>query len=124
MKVEGLWVPIVMFTGMTIIISLFFWFRYKARGQMQQTLRAAIEKGQELSPELVESLGKPERPVKDKDLRLSLIWLAVGIGIALFGFAMSSMEREAFVVMLGISAFPFMIGLAYLILWRYSERAQ
>jgi len=122
--VEGLWVPIVMFTGMTIIISLFFWFRYKARGQMQQTLRAAIEKGQELSPELVESLGKPERPVKDKDLRLSLIWLAVGIGIALFGFAMSSMEREAFVVMLGISAFPFMLGLAYLILWRYSERAQ
>ena len=113
-----------MFAGLTVIISLFFWFRNRARGDMQQTIRAAIDKGQELTPELVESLGSPQKPSKHKDLRLALIWGAIALGIALFGFAMSSIEEEVFSIMLGISAFPFMLGLAYLIMWRVTEREQ
>jgi len=118
------WVPIVMFLGLTVIVSLFFWFRFRGRSEMQQTIRTAIDKGQELTPELVESLGSPQRPVKDKDLRLALIWVAIALGISLFGFAMSSIEEDVFHIMLGISAFPFMIGLAYTIMWRYTEREQ
>jgi hypothetical protein len=113
-----------MFAGLTVIIGLFFWFRFRARGDMQQTIRTAIDKGQELTPELVESLGSPRKPVKDKDLRLSLIWMAIALGIALFGFAMSSVDEEVFPIMLGISAFPFMLGLAYAIMWRYTEHEQ
>ncbi len=122
MNVE--WVPIVMFLGLTVIVSLFFWFRFRGRSEMQQTIRSAIDKGQELTPELVESLGSPQKSSKDRDLRLALIWLAIGLGIALFGFAMSTVEEEVFMIMLGISAFPFMIGLAYTIMWRVSEREQ
>ena len=121
---EGLWVPIAMFAALTVIISLFFWFRFRARSEMQQTIRSAIDKGQELTPELVESLGKPQKPMKDKDLRLSLIWLAIGSGILLFGAAMGSIEEEVLPIMAGISGLPFMIGLAYLILWRVTEREQ
>ena len=121
---EGLWVPIAMFAALTVIISLFFWFRFRARSEMQQTIRSAIDKGQELTPELVESLGKPQKPMKDKDLRLSLIWLAIGSGILLFGAAMGSIEEEVLSIMAGISGLPFMIGLAYLILWRVTEREQ
>ena len=113
-----------MFAGLTVIIGLFFWFRYRARSEMQQTIRTAIDKGQELTPELVESLGSPQKSPKDKDLRLSLIWLATALGIGFFGFAMSSVEEEVFMIMLGIAAFPFMLGLAYMIMWRYTERAQ
>ena len=113
-----------MFAGLTVIISLFFWFRYRARGEMQQTIRTAIDKGQELTPELVESLGSPRKSSKNRDLRLALIWLAIGLGIALFGLAMSSVEEEVFMIMLGISAFPFMVGLAFLIMWRVTEREQ
>ncbi len=120
----GEWIPIVMFAGLTVIIGLFFWFRYRARSEMQQTIRSAIDKGQELTPELVESLGSPQKSPQDKDLRLSLIWVAIALGIALFGLAMSSVEEEVFMIMLGISAFPFMLGLAYMIMWRYTERAQ
>ncbi len=122
MNVE--WVPIVMFLGLTVIISLFFWFRFRGRSEMQQTIRSAIDKGQELTPELVESLGSPQRPVKDKDLRLALIWVAIALGISLFGFAMSSIEEDVFHIMLGISAFPICIGTAYAIMWRYTEREQ
>ena len=117
-------IPITMFVGMTVIISLFFWFRYRARTEMQQTLRNAIEKGQELTPELVETLGMRQKPSKDRDIRFALMWLALAAALALFGWGMGSIEREAFVALLSIAAFPFMIGLAYLVMWRFTERAQ
>jgi len=122
--VEAIWVPISMFAGLTLIISLFFWFRFRARSEMQQTIRSAIDKGQELTPELVESLGKPEKPVKDKDLRLGLIWLAIAIGLGVFGFAMGQIEDEVFPIFSGIAALPFMLGVAYMIMWRVTERGQ
>ena len=121
---EAIWVPISMFAGLTLIISLFFWFRFRARSEMQQTIRSAIDKGQELTPELVESLGKPEKPVKDKDLRLGLIWLAIAIGLGVFGFAMGQIEDEVFPIFSGIAALPFMLGVAYMIMWRVTERGQ
>jgi len=113
-----------MFAATTIIISFFFWFRYRARSEMQQTIRSAIDKGQELTPELVESLGKPQQPSKDKDLRLSLIWFAIAFGISLFGAAIGAVETEedVFLIMTGIAAMPFMIGTAYMIMWRFTER--
>jgi len=123
---EGLWVPIAMFAAMTIIISLFFWYRYRARSEMQLTIRSAIDKGQELTPELVESLGKPQQPSKDKDLRLSLIWFAIAFGISLFGAAIGAAEDDepVFLIMSGIAALPFMVGLAYFIMWKFTERTQ
>lgn len=122
---EGVWVPIAMFAALAIILSFFFWFRYRARSEMQQTLRAAIERGQELTPELVESLGKPAQPSKDKDLRYSLIWFAIAIGFSVFGGAIGAAEseEEVFLIMTGIAAFPFMLGLAYLIMWKFTERS-
>lgn len=123
---EGLWVPITMFAGLTVIISLFFWFRFRARSEMQQTIRSAIDKGQELSPELVESLGTSQKRSKYQDLRNGMIWIAVGAGIALFGIAIGQVEdeEEVMAIMAGISAMPFMIGIAYVIMWRVTERGK
>ena len=121
---EGLWVPIVMFIGLTVIISLFFWFRFRARKEMQQTIRTAIDKGQELTPDLVESLGTSQKRSKHQDLRNGMIWLAVGAGIALFGVAMGQVEEEVMAIMAGISAMPFMVGIAYVLMWRVTERGK
>jgi hypothetical protein len=119
--VEAIWVPISMFAGLTLIISLFFWFRFRARSEMQQTIRSAIDKGQELSPELVESLGTSQKRSKYQDLRNGMVWLAVGAGTALFGVAMGQVEEEVMAIMAGVSAMPFMIGIAYVIMWRVTE---
>ena len=113
-----------MFIGLTVIISLFFWFRFRARKEMQQTIRTAIDKGQELTPDLVESLGTSQKRSKHQDLRNGMIWLAVGAGIALFGVAMGQIEQEVMPIMAGISALPFMIGIAYVIMWRVTERGK
>jgi len=112
-------IPITMFAGLTVVVSLFFWFRYRARSDMQQTIRAALDKGQELSPELVDRLGHPQAP-KDKDLRLAMLWLSLAAGLTLCGFAVP--DPDALRGLLAGAAFPFCIGVAYLIMWRLTER--
>lgn len=113
------WVPISMFLGLTIVISIFFWFRYRARREMQQTFRLALEKGQELTPEVIDRLGHP-KPSRDKDLRLGVIWLALAGGLVLIGFAVP--DEDALRGLLAGAALPFAIGLAYMILHRFTDR--
>ena len=117
----GEFIPIVMFAGLTIVLCLFFWFRYRMRNDMQQTIRTAIDKGQELTPDLIDRLGNPQAP-KDKDLRLALIWLALAVGLALCGLAVPDPSGHALQGTLAGAAFPLAIGAAYLIMWRFTER--
>ena len=106
---EGLWIPIVMFVSMATVISLFFMFRYRARKDLQGTLRTAIEKGQELTPEIIERLGSP--PVsRDRDLRRSLVSFAIAAGLAALSFGIGATDEEAFTVLLSLSAFPFFVA--------------
>ncbi len=114
-------IPIVMFIGLTVVASLFVWFRFRIRNDTHATIRTAIEKGQELSPEVIDRLGHP-RPHKDRDLRLALIWIALAVGLVLFGLAIPEHEDEAQRVFMGIAAFPFSLGVAFLIMWRFTER--
>lgn len=114
-------VPSVLFAGLTLVFGLFFWFRFRMRNDMQQTIRTAIEKGQELSPEIIDRMGNP-KPSKNRDLRLALLWIASAAGIAAFGIAMGGIEPEVRHVMSGIAAFPFFIGIAYAIIWRFAGR--
>ena len=114
-------IPITMFVGLTIVMGLYFWFRYRGRQDMQMTIRQALDKGHELTPELIDRLGHP-RASKDKDLRLALIWLALALGLVLCGLAIPDRTGDAVRGTLSGAAFPFAIGVAYLIMWRFTER--
>ena len=113
-------IPISMFVGLAVVISLFFWFKYRARSDLQTTIRAAIDRGQELSPEIIDRLGHP-RARKDQDLRLALIWLAIAAGLALCGFFVPDPSGHALQGCLAGAAFPFCIGIAYVIMWRFAS---
>jgi len=117
--VTGEWIGFAAVIGPTILLGIFFWLRFKGRQDAQETIRTALDKGQELSPELIDRLGHP-KPPKDKDFRLGIIWLAVAVGIALLGFAIP--EEEATGPLLGIAGFPCAIGIAYLILNKFAKR--
>jgi hypothetical protein len=106
-------IPIVSVISVAAVLSLVFYFRYKTRSTTQQTIRTALDKGQTLTPEIIESLGQPKRP-PNADLRLGLIWIAVGLGCGAFGFILG--EEDAVRPFLAIGAFPFIIGLAYLVI--------
>lgn len=118
---EGLWVPIAMFASLAVIFSFWFYFTYKERAATQKTFRTALEKGNELTPELIRQMGKPEPP-KDRDLRRGLIWLALGVALVIMGFAVD--EPDAIGPMIGSASFPGLIGVAYLVMWRFGARKE
>ena len=114
----GEWIGFAAVVGPVILVAIFFWLRFRARSDMQVTVRAALDKGQDLSPELIDRLGQPKQP-KDKDFRLGIIWLAIAVGLALIGLAVP--EEEAFRGTLAGAAFPFAIGVAYMILHKFAD---
>ena len=114
-------IPIALFAAIALIFFLVMYFRHRSRADMQQTIRLALEKGTELTPEIINRLGAPE-PSKNKDLRLALIWLSLAVGLALCGFAVPDPSGYALRGCLAGAAFPFAIGLAYMIIWRYGAR--
>ena len=115
----GEWIGFAAVVGPAILLGLFFWFGFRARREMQNTIRMALDKGQELSPELIDRLGHPKKP-KDRDFRLGVIWVAAAIGFAMLGFAIP--EEDATGPILGVAAFPFMIGIAYLVLHKFARK--
>ncbi len=120
MNPNEVWIPLTVFISLTIILSLFLFFRYRSRQDLQQTIRSAIDKGQELSPEIVERLGSP--PVSpDRDLRRGLIAVGIAAGIALFGAVLG--EEDAVRPLIGISMLPLAIGFAFLLMYRFGARS-
>ena len=109
-------IPIVMFLSIAVVLIFVFWFRFRAREGMQQTIRQALDKGHELTPEIIERLGHP-KPSKHRDLRLGVIWLAVAVGFAVMAFSVGHFAEEALYGTLSTAGFPFAIGVGYLLLY-------
>lgn len=122
-------IPIIailsVFGSLTAIIVGPSYLKTRERRDMQKTVRAAIDKGQPLPPEVIDALSKEAArniPSRTRDIRRGIIWLAVGIGIAAFGTIndISSVnggwEDNFGNGMLGLAAIPTTVGLAYLVL--------
>lgn len=112
-------IPLAPFLMVIAIIVIPAWLKSKERKEMQATLRSAIEKGQPLPPEVIDALSRDNiktPATAGRDLRVGVILLAVSIGIALFGYAVSFEEWDAFYPIAGIAAIPGMIGLAFIVL--------
>ncbi|MES2862118.1 MAG: DUF6249 domain-containing protein [Pseudomonadota bacterium] len=115
------------FGSITAIIVGPSWLKSRERREMQATVRAAIDKGQPLPPEVIEALSTEATkniPSRTRDIRKGIIWLATGIGIAAFslindmrGFGDDWNDGPNFDGgLLGIAAIPITIGLAFIVL--------
>jgi len=105
--------------GMPIwIVWIVHHYENQAKEQFHTTLQKLIESGQELSPELLESVpGYKAGKGKDKDdIRSGLITSGVGIGIALFGHF--GAEEQA---LFGIGLLVLSIGVGILAYGIYSK---
>lgn len=114
----ALLVPLSPFLMIAAIVIIPRWFKSREREQLQQTLRVALEKGQPLDPEVVASISKDIKPAATahQDLRQGVIWLAVGLGIAIFGWLVGMEENEAIYPLIGIASIPALIGAAFIVL--------
>lgn len=116
----GILVPLAPFIMVAAIVIVPAWLKSRERREMQQTVRAAIEKGQALPPELIEALSKDVRPAKvpsaQRDLRIGVILLSVAVGLALLGAAIGMVESDALFPIVGSATIPGMIGVAFIVL--------
>ena len=117
---EDVVIPIFIFASIVGAIWLFSHYNYKKRLTAHETLRLAVEKGQEVSPELVERMSYHNDPAKS-DLRRGILLIAFGVAFICLGLLVPHDEPEALRGMLGVSSFPIILGIAYLGLWRFSH---
>jgi hypothetical protein len=117
---EEILVPLGLFTMIAAIVIVPNYLRIRERREMQKTVRAAIEKGQPLPPELIEAMTKDVRPRRvssaHRDLRIGVILLAASGGVALTGVALGGINDNAMFGTVSGAAIPGMIGLAFVIL--------
>ena len=107
-------IPIVFFLTIGGVFALAFYLKYKARNDVQTTVRTALERGESLSPELIETLAVSiSSPYAD--LRKGVISLA--LGVAGMSFAALLGQEDARGPIMALSVFPILVGIAYLGLW-------
>ena len=83
----ALLIPMLGILMPVFIVWIVFHYDNKTKGEFHSTLQKLIETGQELSPELLESVpGYKGKKAGDKDdVRSGCIATGVGVGIALLG---------------------------------------
>jgi hypothetical protein len=125
MPIEAVITVLIIFAAIVAIILGPGYLKSRERQELQTTVRHAIDKGQELPPELIDAMTRDvasKLPSRSRDLRRGVLWLAVGIGLAAFSF-LSNMGgwhdndiEGAAAALMGISAIPATIGLAFIVL--------
>jgi hypothetical protein len=100
------------------------YFRHKEREQLQETLRAAYERGQPVAPELIEAMQTGPKPIKpiygpERDLRRGIFWMAWAAAFLAAGGLEYYYDpsNDSTGTLMGVAAFPGFIGIAYLAIW-------
>jgi len=102
---------VVFFGSIVIVTVAALIFRYFSRRMVFETARAVIDKSETVDPEAIAAITHG-RPSPHADLRRGVLFLAVAAATA----AAALVLGEAYLIrpLLGLAAFPGLIGLAYL----------
>jgi hypothetical protein len=113
---EAIFIPITFFAMVVGVTWLFQHFALTKRIEAFQTLRFAIEKGQPLTPETLESMARISSPIAD--LRRGIVFVAIALGFAAFATIISWDARGDMIEirrgLYGVAMFPLFIGLGFL----------
>jgi hypothetical protein len=113
---EDVIIPIAIFGVLALIVWMSLFFAAKRRLEAFKTLQLAIEKGQPLTPDALDSMARLRSPIAD--LRWGIIWVAIAAGFGSFAtiisFGQGSEAEDVRRAIYGIASFPLFIGLAFL----------
>jgi ABC-type Na+ efflux pump permease subunit len=119
-------VPVVLFGSVVGVVWLIMFYGQKRRAEAFQTLRLAIEKGQEITPEAMAAMARMSPP--NRDMRLGIIFISIALAFASMGLIIGTGEgsdmHEAIRPLLGIAVFPLFLGLAFLGLHFFANDAK
>jgi hypothetical protein len=120
-------VPIAFLLFLTVCAVAGIVADYKKRRVALEPLRAAIERGQQIDPAVIERLMTPDRDPGLNPVYLKIggiIILSVGVGVALLAFILTQLEdaRGAFYPILGAAAVVLCFGAGLMFAARVVER--
>lgn len=118
---EAILVPAIVFGSLVLIIWTVQFFAAKKRAEAMLTLRLAIEKGQEISPEAMHAMTSMGRHPK-ADLRQGIVWLAVAGAFGALAGIVATEHVEAVRPLLGVAVFPLFLGIAFLLLHVFTNK--
>ena len=108
-------VPVASFLFIIAVVAVPLYFGFRRERQRQETLRAIIDKGGAIPPELLTPAENREDASR-KDRRRGIILIAAALGIAAF-LAVTGASKG-----IGIALIPLFIGGGYLVVWRLDQR--
>lgn len=108
-------VPVASFLFIIAVVAVPLYFGFRKERQRQETLRAIIDKGGAIPPELLAPAESREGDSR-KDRRRGIILIAAALGIAGL-LAMTGAWKG-----IGIALIPMFIGVGYLVVWRLDQR--
>ncbi len=113
-----------------IVIAVGVWSSIRKRESQHETIRRAIESGQDIDPELADkllTLTRSESKDLDRDLKVSgWIVLFLAPGMVLLGYGLSMLEEGIFPILLGVSGLMVFLSIgmfvaAYVVKRSYSS---
>jgi hypothetical protein len=109
------WIPIAAFISFTVIIIAIVAASNKNKKEVQLTIRQLLDKGESITPEILEKLGT-FKSQKIIDLRRGLALGSVGLACIFAGIVMGEIQ-----VGLAVGIFPLLLGIAFYICWKMNQ---
>jgi hypothetical protein len=110
--IEDVVVPICFFGATVGIVALVVGLRLKRNKMLHETMRAMIDKGQPIPPELLQPHEPKRRP--RSDLRRGLVMAGIGIGLTVW-LALDGGNKWA------LGLIPLLMGFGFLVTWKVEQ---
>ncbi len=109
-------VPVAFFMTFPACMFLFFLFKYRSTREKQITLRAMVENGAQIPPEMFMDGKRPLNPI-DRDRKNGITYTLGSIGLIAFLLILKAGQPGPW----AIGLIPLLTGVGYLINWKIAE---
>ena len=127
MHIGGEFIGVVFWVAIFGIVAVKVWGSRSAERERQQTLRAAIERGQQLDPAMLEKILAGQTQSRGSPYGLligGVVVLFAGAGLALLGTFVGTDDPEAFKGLMGSGALIGMVGLGLCVAYALKRRLE
>jgi hypothetical protein len=113
-------IPLGFFAMIAAIVIVPNWLKSQERQKMQDTLRTALENGQQLSPDVIEAINTNIKgpPSRARDFRTGAVWLALAGALVTIGAINGwheGFDDDFAHFLFAFAAIPGFVGLVYVV---------
>ena len=127
MEMNGPLVGVVFWVTIAAIVFINVWGKRSAERERQQTLRLAIERGQQIDPQLIEKIMAGDKKPKDSQFGLLVAGVVVtfaGLGMMLMGLILGRGDIEALRGLIGSGVLVGMVGVGLFVAHHLTRKLQ